>query len=307
MFSSHVERMVGARGERLVELAVLIEQAGADQIVFSEHVVLASNIEPHGPGGAPFPYPADHNYPEPLIALAAIAGATQRLRLATGILIAPMRPAVVLAKMAATLDVISGGRLDLGLGAGWHAAELRSAGVDPATATQALEDTLGACRALWSGGPASFRSPSIEFENLYCHPCPSSGASLPVWLAGPCTRPTFRRVARLGDGWLPFGNLTPDDIARGSELLDQAASEFGRDRASLGIRASLPVGTGPPRARVEHALAAAPAFLAAGATALQLPLARLAHDLDTAFEITELAARELHALNTSPAGESPLR
>jgi probable F420-dependent oxidoreductase len=294
MFCSHVEPIVGARGERLVELATLMEQAGADQIVFSEHVVLGPDLEMHG--GAPFPFPVDHNYPEPLIALAAIAGATRRLRLSTGILIAPMRPAVLLAKMAATLDVVSGGRFDLGLGAGWHAAELRAAGNDPAHAMQTLEDTLGACRALWGGGPASFRSPSVSFDGLYCYPRPASGAALPVWLAGPCARSTFRRIARLGNGWVPFGNVTADAIARGSAMLDEAAAAEGRDRASFGIRASLPIGTGSPRERLDYALAAAPEFIAAGATALQLPLFRLADDFDTAFELTSIAVQAIHSL-----------
>jgi len=256
--------------------------------------VLGSDLEMHG--GAPFPFPVDHNYPEPLIMLAAIAGATRRLRLATGILIAPMRPAVLLAKMAATLDVVSDGRFDLGLGAGWHAAELRAAGNDPATVMQTLEDIVGACRALWAGGPSSFHSPSVSFDGLYCYPRPSSGAALPVWLAGPCARSTFRRIARLGDGWVPFGNVGVADIARGSAMLDEAAAGEGRDRSSFGIRASLPIGTGSPRERLEHALAAAPEFVAAGATALQLPLSRLADDFDSTFELTSLAAREIHAL-----------
>ena len=294
MFCSHVETIVGSRGERLVELATLMEQAGADQIVFSEHVVLSPDLEMHG--GAPFPFAVDHNYPEPLIMLSAIAGATRRLRLSTGIVIAPMRPAVLLAKMVATLDMVSGGRLDLGLGAGWHASELRAAGVDPAKVMQIFEDTLGACRALWAGGPASFRSSSVSFDDLYCYPLPASGAALPVWLAGPCVPSTFRRIARLGNGWLPFGNVGVDDIARGSTMLDDAAAAEGRDRASLGIRATLPIGTGSPQERLEHALAAAPTFVAAGATALQLPLSRLADDFDTAFDLTRLAAREIHAL-----------
>jgi probable F420-dependent oxidoreductase len=294
MFCSHLEPMVGPRGERLVELAASIEHAGADQIVFSEHVVLGPNLEMHG--GAAFPFPVDHNYPEPLITLAAIAGATSRLRLSTGVLIAPMRPAVLLAKMAATLDVVSGGRFDLGLGAGWHASELRAGGIDPTQAMQVFEDVLGACRALWAGGPASFRSASVSFDDLYCYPRPASGAALPVWLAGPCTRGTFRRIGRLGNGWVPFGNVTADAIASGSAMLDQAAADNDRDRATFGIRASLPIGTGAPQARLEHALAAAPAFIAAGATALQLPLSRLADDWDTALEITALAAREIHAM-----------
>jgi probable F420-dependent oxidoreductase len=277
IFCSHVDELAGPDAEGLVALARAVEDAGADQIVLSEHVVLAAEIEAHGPGGAAFPFPSDHTYPEPLIALAAIAGATSRVRLATGILIAPLRPAIVLAKMAATLDVLSGGRLDLGVGAGWHRAELQAAGIDPAAATAMLEDIVGACRALWVGDAATFHSPTVQFEGLYCRPAPRQGTALPVWFAGPPAPSTFRRIARLGDGWVPFGNTSVADIARGAELLTAAAREHGRDPSTLGIRASLPVGSEPdPRQRLDAALACAPAFVDAGATTLQLPISRLA-------------------------------
>lgn len=295
-----MEAVTGARGERLVELARVIEAAGADQIVLSEHVVLAREIEAHGPGGAAFPFPSDHNYPEPLVTLAAVAGATTRLRLATGILIAPMRPATLLAKMAATLDVLSGGRFDLGVGAGWHGPELRSAGADPTDATQRMEDVVGACRSLWAGGPSSYRSPTVSFDDLYCEPRPLSGADLPVWFAGPCTRSTFRRIARLGDGWLPFGNVSLAEIAKGRALLDEAAAAAGREPAALGIRASLPLDGATSQARLDHALAAAPEFVGAGATILQLPLSRLASTLDEVHDVVATAAAELGQLATGP-------
>jgi probable F420-dependent oxidoreductase len=292
VFCSHVDELVGTDGRNLVTLAERIEKAGADQIVLSEHVVLAERIEAHGPGGLPFPFPPDHVYPEPLITLAAIAGATSDVRLATGILIAPLRPAVVLAKMAATLDHLSGGRLDLGVGAGWHRAELLAAGVDPARATEVLEDTVGACRALWSGGPVSFRSASVEFDELHCHPLPVQGAALPVWFAGPSTRSTFERIVRLGDGWVPFGNTSADEIARGNDLMRACAERQGGDPSRFGIRASLPVPPATDRTeRLDAALAAAAGFVAAGATVLQLPLHRLATDMDEATEVVERAAR----------------
>jgi probable F420-dependent oxidoreductase len=297
VFLSHVDHLTGPNGDGLVELARLVEDAGADQIVLSEHVVLAQEIEAHGPGGHAFPFPPDHFYPEPLITLAAIAGATTRVRLSTGILIAPLRPAVVLAKMAATLDVVSRGRLDLGVGAGWHVAELQSVGADPARATQILEDTVQACRALWTGGPASIDTATVRFEDLFCRPVPVQGTALPVWFAGPPVRSTFRRIARLGDGWLPFGNVAVDDIARGHEYLRAAAAEHGRAPATLGIRASLPVGPEPDlTARLEQALALAPGFADAGASVLQIPLSRLASTIDDVVPVVAKAARAVSEL-----------
>jgi probable F420-dependent oxidoreductase len=298
VFCSHVDDLTGPNGQGLVELARVVEESGADQIVLSEHVVLASEIEAHGPGGHPFPFPPEHVYPEPLITLAAMAGATSRVRLSTGILIAPLRPAVVLAKMAATLDVVSSGRLDLGVGAGWHRAELLAAGADPDRATLMLEDIVGACRVLWTGGPASFASATVNFDDLHCQPVPVQGTAVPVWFAGPPVRSTFRRIARLGDGWLPFGNVAVDEIARGNDLLQQAAHEQSRDPASLGIRASLPIPATPDlEARLDSALAEAPAFVAAGATVLQIALSRLAADLDDVARVVSTAARAIAAIS----------
>jgi probable F420-dependent oxidoreductase len=297
IFLSHVDHLTGPNGDGLVELAQLVEQAGADQIVLSEHVVLASEVEAHGPGGHAFPFPSDHVYPEPLITLAAIASATSRVRLSTGILIAPLRPAIVLAKMTATLDVLSRGRVDLGVGAGWHRAELQAAGADPARATKILEDTVRACRALWTGGPASLDSETVKFTDLFCVPAPVQGPSLPVWFAGPPVRSTFRRIARLGEGWLPFGNVEVDEVARGNELLRAAADEQGRDPNELGIRASLPVGGDADlAARLDGALRAAPSFVKAGAKILQLPLSRLAATRDDVTAVISKAATAVHSL-----------
>lgn len=306
VFCSHVDELAGANGEGLVELARLVEEAGADQIVLSEHVVLAASVEAHGPRGNPFPFRSDHTYPEPLIALAAMAGATTRVRLATGILIVPLRPAVVLAKMAATLDVVSGGRLDLGVGAGWHRAEFLAAGADPSRSTEALEDTIEACRALWAGGPATFDSGTVRFDDMYCHPVPIQGARLPVWFAGPATSATFRRIARLGDGWVPFGDTDSERIARGYELMKSIALEHGRDPDALGIRASLPiVGSRDCAGRLEGALEAASAYAEAGATVLQIPLHRLAQDLGDVPGVVSTAAREVHRLRSTAARSHP--
>jgi probable F420-dependent oxidoreductase len=296
VFLSHVDHLIDGDNARLVEMGVIAEAAGADQIVLSEHVALAQVIEGKGEASK-FPFQADENYPEPLITLAAMAGATSRIRLATGILIAPLRPAILLAKMAATLDHVSRGRLDLGFGSGWHEPELRAAGVDPERALAVMEDNLLACRALWAGGPASFSSPSISFERLVCRPTPLRGADLPVWLAGPPTAKGAARIARLGQGWLPFGNLTADDIARGVGHLRAAEAEQGLAEGSLTVRAALPTLAGPtPEAMLDAAFAAAPAYLAAGASILQLPVWRYAKRFDEVAGVIAGARARLDAL-----------
>jgi probable F420-dependent oxidoreductase len=296
IFMSHLDHVICGRNARLVDIARMVEDTGAYQVVFSEHVALAEKIEGVGEA-AKFPFEPEENYPEPLVTLAAIAGATKTLRLATGILIAPLRPAIVLAKMAATLDHVSDGRLDLGFGSGWHIPELEAAGVNPAQALEAMEDTLGACRALWAGGPASYRSKTVNFERLFCRPSPLRGPDLPVWLAGPPTAKSADRIARLGQGWLPFGNLVPDDIRRGRDFLSEAEAKHGLPEGALGIRASLPTfAAASIDAMLDAAFATAPAYAAAGANLLQLPLWRYVKTMDDVMPVLAGAQARLDAL-----------
>lgn len=296
VFLSHVDHLIEGRNGRLVEMGLIAEQAGADQVVFSEHVALAQVIEGVGEA-AKFPFQSDENYPDPLVTLAAIAGRTRTVRLATGILIAPLRPAIVLAKMVATLDHVSDGRLDLGLGSGWHIPELTAVGLDPARAMEYLDDTLGACRALWAGGPSSFHSSTVSFDRLFCQPTPLRGRDLPVRLAGPPTRKTAERIARLGQGWLPFGNLTAPDIARGRDHLRAAEAVHGLPAGALGIRAALQTFPGGGiDTMLDAAFAHAPSLIAAGATILQLPVWRYAKHFDAVGPIIEKARQRLDAL-----------
>jgi probable F420-dependent oxidoreductase len=214
-----------------------------------------------------------------MVSLAAIAGATRRIRLATGILIAPLRNAPLLAKQIATLDHLSGSRLDIGLGAGWHEPELRAAGIDPADRLAVLEETIFACRALWSPGPASFGGAHVRFDNLNCVPKPRAGAALPLWLAGPATAKGIDRVARLAQGWLPLGNVPPEKIAEGRDLLRAAELRYGLAEGAIGIRASLGEADGGSMDdRLDRTFAGARALVEAGATQLQLPLWRLIGD-----------------------------
>src|SRR5690606_17990733 len=116
----------------LIEVAAMADAAGADELILHEHVVLAASIEDQPrESGASFSHPNMSEYPDPLVTFGAIAAVTRSARLATQILLASVRPAVVLAKAVATLDALSGGRLDLGIGSGWHRPELEACGVPP--------------------------------------------------------------------------------------------------------------------------------------------------------------------------------
>jgi len=181
---------------RVIEAARVVEVAGIDGVTVTDHVVMSTRTDRYPYGN--FPLPLDFPWFEPLTLLAAVAGATRRIRLSTGVLIAPLRPAVLLAKMVATLDAVSGGRVDLGVGTGWQREEYEAAGIDFAGRGGRLVDLLRACRALWTAAPASFDSPSVRFADLYSLPHPRQNGGVPIW---------FGLAARLGaDGETSRGN-----------------------------------------------------------------------------------------------------
>ena len=167
---------------RFVELARVAEDAGVDRIVLVDHVVMGPNTDAYSWGK--FPTPPDAPWLEPLTLLAAMAAITTRVRLATGILIAPLRPAALLAKQAATLDVVAQGRLDLGVGTGWQREEYEAEGLDFAQRGQLLTDTLAACKALWRDTPAALDAPTLSFRDIYCEPKPVQAGGVPLWIGG---------------------------------------------------------------------------------------------------------------------------
>jgi probable F420-dependent oxidoreductase len=267
---SHLEGLSRPGQADLLAIAVAAERGGADQLVLSEHVALGAVLDGHPGAAGRFPFDADEEYPDPLVALAAVAAVTSTARMSTNIVIAPLRPAVLLAKLVATLDVVSAGRVDLGVGAGWYEGEFAAMGVPVAEREQRLEDTVGACRALWAAGPATFTSPSVSFEGLVCSPAPAQPGGPPVWFGGGASRRTARKVATLGDGWTVMGDATPDDIAAGVRLIAQACEAIGRDPAAVTVRCSLR----PVDGDLERTMATAAAYVDAGASVVQLPSLR---------------------------------
>lgn len=236
----------GDSWDALLDLARTADEAGVDRLVVTDHVLMGNNTDAYIWGR--FPTAPDAPWLEPLTCLSAIAGVTSRVRLATGIIIAPLRPAPVLAKTVATLDVLSGGRVDLGVGVGWQREEYDASGLDFAARGQLLDDTIGACRALWSQSPASYSSKSVSFADVYCSPRPVQ-RPLPVWFSGTFNARTRRRVVELGDGWIPIMGASLDDIRSGAKEL-RAATErpidiqapiplVRRDDKSLDLRATI--------------------------------------------------------------------
>lgn len=264
VFLTHANDLLGPDLARLGEVARRLDDAGVDYLTVADHIVLGSDLSAHDALGGALGYPLTEPYPEPLVTLAAIAAVTSRIRLMTGVLVAPLRPAVLLAKSVATLAALSGGRLELGVGSGWQEAEFAALGVPIAEKVARLDAGLAACRALWR---------DESFTGLHCYPQPPGG-TVPVWYAGRPTRATLRRVAETGAGWLPIRQLDPEAAAAARADLDRACEEAGRDPATVGIRCPLAIDDW-------DALRDTVARLyESGVDGVHLPLRRLATSLD---------------------------
>ncbi|MDB5432274.1 MAG: fmn-dependent monooxygenase [Caulobacter sp.] len=252
----------------VVELARRAEAAGIDGLVVTDHVVMGEHLEAYPYG--PFPMGPEEPWFEPLICLASIAAATTTLRLMTGILVAPLRPAVLLAKQLATLDVMSGGRLDIGVGTGWQKEEYEACGVAFEDRFALLEDHVRVWRLLWGDeAPASYRSDYTQFERIWCRPAPLQAGGIPVWFG---TAPLARNVARMGelaDGWMPM-EQDPVKLAEPIARIRAAVAAAGRDPGAFKVRAVLRVLERDGKADLEASLAQAADLVAAGVTHIEV-------------------------------------
>jgi probable F420-dependent oxidoreductase len=259
---------VAGNWRALLDVARVAEDCGVDRLVVSDHVVLGRNLGAYAWGR--FPTAPEGPWLEPLACLTAMAAVTSRVRLATGILIAPLRPAAVLAKTVATLDVLSEGRVDLGVGVGWQREEYDALGLDFADRGRLLDETMAACRELWSALPASYASESTTFSDTFCAPLPAQDR-LPVWFSGTLNARNLRRIVEWGDGWIPIMGASLNDIRDGAARLRAAT---GRP---LDIQAPLPLARHDDKsvdiqATMEHV----PALIAAGVTNVYVNIAALA-------------------------------
>jgi probable F420-dependent oxidoreductase len=256
----------------VVGLARIAEDAGIDQVSLTDHVVMGENLGKY-PYGA-FPAALDFPWFEPLTVLAAIAGGTRRIGLSTGVLIAPLRPAVLLAKQLATLDVMSRGRVCIGLGLGWQREEYEAAGIPWEHRLARLEEQVRACKLLWTEAPASFHGSTVRFERLHAWPRPVQPAGVPIWFGLAPTDRNIGLIAELGDGWIPI-EKRPEELARHIARLRQAFAARGRDPQGLAVRALLQSAMGADgRPDLTATLAQVPALVAAGVTMIEvLPFA----------------------------------
>ena len=263
-----LENLFGGDFTKVIDVVARADALGIDQMVMTDHVVMGKRTDRYPYGR--FPLPPEAPWYEPVVSLSAFAARTSRIRLATSVIISPLRPPVLFAKQIATLDVLSGGRLDLGVGTGWQREEYEASMLPFAGRGRRLEDQIRACRVLWNEAPASFESETVSFQDVYSRPAPLQGGGLPVWFGLAPTPVNCRRIAELGCGWLPISQ-DPAEIAQGVTALRRAFEAAGRDPAELVVRAQLPPRTGSDGAPdLEATLTGVDAALEAGATHVEL-------------------------------------
>ncbi|HMG40698.1 MAG TPA: TIGR03619 family F420-dependent LLM class oxidoreductase [Acidimicrobiales bacterium] len=233
-------------------LGAAAEAAGFESVWTVEHVVVPKGYEstyPYDPSGR-MPGPEESPIPDPLIWLSYLAAATSTLKLATGILIVPQRNPLVLAKECGTLDLLSGGRLLLGVGAGWLEEEFDALGIPFEDRGRRLDDHIGALRAAWGDQPASFKGEFTSFDDVYVQPQPVDG-SVPI-IVGGHSAAAARRAGRLGNGFFP-GRARDEDLSSLIGTMRAAAEEAGRDPDAVEVTAvGLAVLGSDPLAAVEH-------------------------------------------------------
>jgi probable F420-dependent oxidoreductase len=263
-----IENLFGGDFTRVVDVVARADRLGIDHVVMGER----TDRYPYGT----FPVPPAAPWYEPIVALSAFAAVTDRIRLSTSVVISPLRPPVLFAKQIATLDVLSHGRLDLGVGTGWQREEYAASMLPFEGRGQRLEDQLRACQVLWRDAPARFHSKTVSFDGIYCRPAPVQPGGVPLWFGLAPTEVNCRRIAELGVGWLPISQ-DPSELERGVASVRAAFEAAGRDPTELQVRAQLL----PRRARsgraadsgafdLEATLEGIDATLAAGATVIEV-------------------------------------
>ena len=238
-------------GPASLEICRRAEAAGFESVWGGEHVVLPDSIHSKYPYTEDGKIPAepDTPIPDPLIWLAFAAAAAPTLRLGTCILIVPQRNPLVLAKELATLDQISGGRVELGLGVGWLEEEFDALGVPWARRGARNDEYVAAMRALWAGPHAEFHGEFVDFEPATCSPRPVNG-NIPV-LVGGDTDAAIRRAVRIADGYFP-GEGDHERLGALLGRLRQAAEAADRDPASIEINAMFGAQMADPLAGIEQ-------------------------------------------------------
>lgn len=230
---------IGTDPEVVAKFATTAEAAGYDHIIAFDHVLGANTASrPDWQG----PYTSESLFHEPLVLYGYLAGLTESLELVTAVIILPQRQTALVAKQAASVDVLSGGRLRLGIGTGWNDVEYEALGENFHDRGVRSEEQIDLMRKLWADDTIDYDGRWHKVTDAGLNPLPVR-RSIPLWLGGMAPQ-VIERVGRIADGWFPFFN--PDLAAQLATMRD-AARDAGRDPAVIGVECMQPMGEAGPK------------------------------------------------------------
>lgn len=223
-----------------IELARMAEDMGFESVFCADHTHIPASRE------TPYPMPPYGDLPreyyrlrDPMVHLASVAAVTSTIRLGTGICLIVERDPIILAKQAATVDLISKGRLVLGVGAGWNREEMRNHGVNPATRMQLMGERVEAIKAIWCNELAEYHGRFVDFDPIYSWPKPVQKPHPPVLIGG--NGPTvLERVVQYGDGWFPGHQKDLAQLGARIEELQSMARAAGRPPIPITLQGARP-------------------------------------------------------------------
>jgi probable F420-dependent oxidoreductase len=215
-----------------VELAIEAEKRGLESLWVPEHTHIPASRKTPFPGGTDLPKEYWHTH-DPFVALGAAAAATKRLKLGTGVCLVIERDPITLAKEVASLDMISGGRVLFGIGAGWNVEEMENHGAVAKRKWKIVKEKILAIREIWTKEAAEFHGEFVNFDPIWSFPKPVQAGGPPI-LLGSQSKRVFERVAEYCDGWLPI-NFPRYDFAGGIRRLREAEKNANRKQLSLSM------------------------------------------------------------------------
>ena len=230
------------------DYAQAVESMGYTHILAFDSVIGAN---PDRPGGWDSPYTYRHAFHEPFVLFGFCAAVTRRIELATGVLVLPQRQTALVAKQAAEVDVLSGGRLRLGIGVGWNPVEFEALGENIHDRGRRIEEQLEVMRLLWTRELVTYEGQWHRVPDAGIKPLPVQ-PPIPVWMGGE-SEPVLRRAARLADGWITLQTFRPGPAAQHTvDRLHRLVREAGRDPATFGIEGRVALAQVPPQERAKE-------------------------------------------------------
>jgi probable F420-dependent oxidoreductase len=269
---------------RLRDVAEAADELGYHVVFTAEHLVYPQEIRTPYPYGGRFPFAVTDPVLDVPTTLAWVAAMTKHVRLAASVMVLPYHEPIALAKALTTIDVLSGGRLMVGVASGWLREEFDLLGVPFRERGARTDEYLAALRALWTEERVTFQGRFVRLQEAAFFPKPIQKPYPPIWIGGGSAA-AFRRVARLGDGWLAVPR-SPADLADDVAAIRREAEAAGRDPLRIGVAASGAAGS------VSELLDRIPALERAGATIVTVPALFWAKSVPEAIELMdEFAAR----------------